>query len=133
MRLPSGDQWPSKCGIGSLGMRALSSEPSTFMVHNPILPGGTRVNRNFAPSGDQERCWMKSRNLATRCGSWPVTAALADKTNQRANPNVEIRNPKETRNPKSEISPTGFISDFEFRIGVGIVCGGAASASLRPY
>src|SRR5262245_7121274 len=59
--LPSGDQWPSKCGRAAFANNGLRSEPSLFMVHRPILPAWMRVKRNRLPSGDHWRCWMKSR------------------------------------------------------------------------
>src|SRR5438552_19050793 len=36
-----------------------------------------RVNRNFLPSGDQERCWIKSPILETRTGSGPGSSPVA--------------------------------------------------------
>src|SRR5262245_19157800 len=60
IRLLSADQYPSNCGIVSLGNSGFSSLPSAFIVHRPIFPLWMRVNRNFLSSGDQERCWIKS-------------------------------------------------------------------------
>src|SRR5262245_57188294 len=56
--LPSGDQWPSKCGV-VCGSRAFSSPLAASTVHSPILPWWIRVQSSRLPSGDQLRCCLK--------------------------------------------------------------------------
>src|SRR5262249_40104368 len=42
-------------------------------VHRPILPSWMRVNRSFLPSGDQDRCCLKSPSFVRRVGSEEVS------------------------------------------------------------
>src|SRR5215470_12882313 len=53
----------------SLVSSCLRPVPSALTVHRPILPAWMRVTRNLLPSGDQHRCWRKSR--------LPVVTAVA--------------------------------------------------------
>src|SRR5262245_42185378 len=85
MRLLSADQWPSNCGLISLGKNGVGLVPQAFMLHRPILPLWMRVKRNFLPSGDHDRCWTKSPpNLETRTAGWSDRAGTINRGMRKA-------------------------------------------------
>src|SRR5437764_4099194 len=97
MFLPSGDQWPSKCGVSRFGSNRFRSEPSAFTVHRAIFPWWMRVNRIFPPSGDHCKCCLNDPSAVTRTGESAQSGAAVRTTRKAATRMVGFRLTRITR------------------------------------